>query len=71
MDHVVGEEKARIEARKGVSTVPSTKEEERETNPFLRWGSRETQENLKRMFSNLGLDPVSVSATARKLKAQF
>jgi hypothetical protein len=30
MDHVVGEEKARKEARKGVSTVPSTMEEERE-----------------------------------------
>lgn len=55
----------------GASTVPSTMEEERETNPFLRWDSREMQENLKRMFPNLGLDPVSVFAKVRELKDQF
>ena len=56
---------------KGISTVPSTMAEERETNPFLRWDSREMQENLKRMFPNLGLDPVSVFAKVRELKDQF
>ena len=56
---------------KGTSTVPSTMEEERETNPFLRWDSREMQENLKRMFPNLGLDPVSVFAKVRELKDRF
>ena len=55
----------------GLSTVPSTMAEERETNPFLRWHSKEIQENLRKEFPNLTLDPVSVFARVRQLKDQF
>ncbi len=56
---------------KNISTVPSTMAEERETNPFLRWESKEIHENLKSRFPNLGSDPVSVFAKVRELKDQF
>lgn len=56
---------------KGISTVPSTMAEERETNPFLRSDSQEIQENLRKDFPNLTLDPVSVFAKVRELKDQF
>jgi len=56
---------------KGISTVPSTMAEERETNPFLRWESQEIQENLKKNFPNLTLAPVSVFSQIRQLKDQF
>lgn len=56
---------------KGTSTVPSTMEEERETNPFLRWDSREIQATLKRRFPEIPLDPVSVFAKVRELKDSF
>lgn len=56
---------------KGLSTVPSTIGEERETNPFLRWDSPEIQENLKRNFPGLRSDPVSVFARTRELKDKF
>lgn len=55
----------------GISTVPSTMEEERETNPFLRWDSREIQATLKRRFPEIPLDPVSVFAKVRELKDSF
>jgi len=55
----------------GVSTVPSTMAEEWETNPFLRWDSREIREHLKNNFPTLSLEPVSVFAQVRKLKDQF
>ena len=64
-------QRARSLRAKGISTVPSTMAEERETNPFLRPASREIQENLKRMFPNLSLDPVAVFAKVRELKDQF
>lgn len=56
---------------KGVSTVPSTMAEEKETNPFLRWDSRDIQDNLKRSFPNMRLDAISVFARVRELKDQF
>lgn len=56
---------------RGLSTVPSTMAEERETNPFLRWDSREIQANLKRDFPKLSPEPVSVFSQIRKLKDQF
>ncbi|MGH7770719.1 MAG: hydroxyacylglutathione hydrolase [Candidatus Binatia bacterium] len=56
---------------KGISTVPSTMAEEKQTNPFLRWDSKEIQENLKSRFPNLGSDPVSIFAKVRELKDQF
>jgi len=64
-------EKVRALRAKGLSTVPSTMEEERETNPFLRWESAEIQENLKRKFPDLGSDPVSIFALVRELKDHF
>jgi hydroxyacylglutathione hydrolase len=56
---------------KGISTVPSTMAEERETNPFLRWDSAEIQANLKRRFPEIPLNPVSVFAKVRELKDSF
>ncbi len=56
---------------KGISTVPSTVAEEKETNPFLRCDSREIRENLRKKFPDLSLDPVSVFSQIRKLKDQF
>lgn len=55
----------------GLSTVPSTMAEEKETNPFLRWDSREIQDNLKRMSPHMDCNPVSVFAKVRQLKDQF
>jgi hydroxyacylglutathione hydrolase len=54
-----------------ISTVPSTMAEEKETNPFLRWDSREIRDNLKKAFPQLSLEPVSVFSQIRKLKDQF
>lgn len=56
---------------RGISTVPSTLEEEKQTNPFLRWDSREIQANLKARAAGLRLDPVSVFAKMRQLKDSF
>ncbi|MGH7826188.1 MAG: hydroxyacylglutathione hydrolase [Candidatus Binatia bacterium] len=56
---------------RGVSTVPSTLGEEKETNPFLRWESKELKETLKRDYPQLPMNPVSVFAQVRKLKDQF
>lgn len=55
----------------GVSTIPSTMAEEKETNPFLRWDSKEIQANLRNRFPNLDSDPVSIFAKVRELKDQF
>ncbi|HEX9878849.1 MAG TPA: hydroxyacylglutathione hydrolase [Candidatus Binatia bacterium] len=62
---------ARALRAKGESTVPSTVEEERETNPFLRWDSLEIQQSLKQRFPGQSLDPVSVFARVRELKNSF
>lgn len=56
---------------RGVSTVPATLEEEKQTNPFLRWDSKELRETLRRGFPALVMEPVSVFAQVRKLKDQF
>jgi hydroxyacylglutathione hydrolase len=56
---------------RGLSTVPSTLEEEKQTNPFLRWDSQEIQKTLKARFRELRLDPVSVFAKVRQLKDSF
>ncbi len=63
--------KVRLLREKGVSTVPSTIREERETNPFFRWESKELQQNLKERFPDLSLDPVSVFGKVRQLKDAF
>lgn len=56
---------------RGVSTVPSTLEEEKQTNPFLRWDSHEIHKTLKAGSRELRLDPVSVFAKVRQLKDSF
>jgi hydroxyacylglutathione hydrolase len=56
---------------RGVPTVPSTIEEEKQTNPFLRWDSKEIQASLKSINHELRPDPVSVFAQIRKLKDAF
>ncbi|MBM4261966.1 MAG: hydroxyacylglutathione hydrolase [Deltaproteobacteria bacterium] len=56
---------------RGMSTVPATLEEEKQTNPFLRWDSKEIQTSVKSRISDQRLDPVSVFATVRKLKDSF
>jgi hydroxyacylglutathione hydrolase len=56
---------------RGAATVPSTMEEEKQTNPFLRWDSKEIQTNLKATSGLTRKDPVSVFAAVRKLKDAF
>jgi hydroxyacylglutathione hydrolase len=56
---------------RGVPTVPSTIEEEKQTNPFVRWDSKEIQASLKATTPNLRIDPVAVFAKIRKLKDAF
>ena len=64
-------ESVQTQRARGVPTVPSTIEEEKQTNPFLRWDSKEIQTNLKAGAADLRLDPVSIFATVRKLKDAF
>jgi hydroxyacylglutathione hydrolase len=56
---------------RGAPTVPSTMEEEKQTNPFLRWDSKEIQAGLKSRFPDLRLNPVSIFARVRQLKDSF
>jgi hydroxyacylglutathione hydrolase len=56
---------------RGVPTVPSTLEEEKQTNPFLRWDSKEIQANVKAANRDARLDPVAVFAAVRKMKDSF
>src|SRR5438445_4380126 len=56
---------------RGLPTVPATMEEEKQTNPFLRWDSKEIQTHLKAETPDLRLDPVSIFARVRKLKDAF
>jgi hydroxyacylglutathione hydrolase len=64
-------ERVRALRTKNISTVPSTIAEEKEANPFLRWDSKEIQENLTRHFPSLGANPLSVFAKIRELKDRF
>ena len=56
---------------RGQPTVPATMEEEKHTNPFLRWDSKEIQANLKAGAPDLKSDPVAIFARIRKLKDAF
>ncbi len=56
---------------KGISTVPSTMAEEKQTNPFLRCDSKEIRENLRKQFTELSSDPVSIFSRIRQLKDKF
>jgi hydroxyacylglutathione hydrolase len=64
-------ERVQAQRARGVPTVPSTLEEEKETNPFLRWDSKEIQASLKATVPGQRLDPVSVFASVRKMKDAF
>jgi hydroxyacylglutathione hydrolase len=56
---------------RGASTVPSTMEEEKQTNPFLRWDSKEIHASLKSANPRARLEPVAVFAAIRKMKDSF
>ena len=55
----------------GGHTVPSTIEDEKRTNPFLRTDSIELIANVKRADPQIGGDPISIFAKARELKDRF
>lgn len=56
---------------RGQSTVPATMAEEKQTNPFLRWESKEIQASVKAAMPDSRLDPVAVFAAVRKMKDAF
>ncbi|HEX9788546.1 MAG TPA: hydroxyacylglutathione hydrolase, partial [Candidatus Binatia bacterium] len=56
---------------RGASTVPATLEEEKQTNPFLRWDSKEIHASLKSANPQVRLDPLSVFTAVRKMKDAF
>jgi hydroxyacylglutathione hydrolase len=64
-------ERVQAQRARAVPTVPSTLEEEKQTNPFLRWDSKEIQASLKARTPGQRMDPVSVFASVRKLKDAF
>jgi hydroxyacylglutathione hydrolase len=64
-------ERVRSLRARGISTVPSTMEEEKATNPFLRWESGEIQKNLQERFPTLSLKPLALFAKLRELKDSF
>ena len=55
----------------GGHTVPSTIEDEKRTNPFLRTDSLELITNVRRHDPQIGGDPISIFAKARELKDRF
>jgi hydroxyacylglutathione hydrolase len=55
----------------GGHTVPSTIEDEKRTNPFLRTDSIELIANVRRHDPQIGSDPISIFAKARELKDRF
>ena len=64
-------ERVQAQRARGVSTVPSTLGEEKQTNPFLRWDSKEIQDSVRAASAGQRLDPVSVFASVRKMKDAF
>jgi hydroxyacylglutathione hydrolase len=64
-------ERVLAQRARGIPTVPATLEEEKQTNPFLRWDSKEIQASIKAVAPGQSLDPVSVFASVRKLKDAF
>jgi hydroxyacylglutathione hydrolase len=57
--------------RAGKPTVPSTIEEERRTNPFVRAESPELQASVRARHPEVDADPVAVFAKTRELKDRF
>jgi hydroxyacylglutathione hydrolase len=56
---------------RGLPTVPSTLEEEKLTNPFLRWDSQEIQASVAAAMPGSGRDPVAIFGAVRKMKDAF
>ncbi len=56
---------------RGQSTVPATMAEEKQTNPFLRWDSKEIQASVMSAMPDTRLDPVAVFGAVRKMKDAF
>jgi hydroxyacylglutathione hydrolase len=64
-------DRVRAQRRAGKPTVPTTVEEEKRTNPFLRSESPELRSILQRRFPDLGADSVAIFAKTRELKDQY
>ncbi|HEY7164325.1 MAG TPA: hydroxyacylglutathione hydrolase [Candidatus Binatia bacterium] len=64
-------EKVQEARAREASTVPSTMAEEKQTNPFLRWDSKELQSNANSGAAEVSVDPVSIFARIRKMKDAF
>lgn len=64
-------EQVRALRAQGLSTVPSTIAEEKETNPFLRWDSPEIHKTLQRDSLITGTDPLTVFSKVRELKDHY
>ena len=62
---------ATAQGASGASTTPTTIASEKETNPFLRWGSQELRRTLKERFPDLTMSDVAVFAKTRELKDAF
>jgi hydroxyacylglutathione hydrolase len=62
---------AKAQVAKGATTTPTTIASEKETNPFLRWGSAELRRTLKNRFPDLAMTDVAVFAKTRSLKDSF
>lgn len=55
----------------GAATTPTTIASEKETNPFLRWGSEELRATLSQRFPDLPMTDVAVFAKTRALKDAY
>lgn len=64
-------ERVQAQRARGAATVPATLEEEKQTNPFLRWHSKEIQASVKAAHPAVRNDPVSVFGAVRKMKDVF
>src|SRR5262245_21831395 len=56
---------------RGLPTVPSTMEEEKLTNPFLRWDSQEIRSSVAAAAPGTAADPVSIFGAVRRMKDAF
>jgi hydroxyacylglutathione hydrolase len=63
--------RVREQRSRGIPTVPATLAEEKRTNPFLRWDSKEIQASIASAASGESADPVSVFTKVRQLKDAF
>lgn len=62
---------ARRQTSQAATTTPTTIGSEKETNPFLRWGSPELRRTLRERFPDLPMTDVDVFAKTRALKDEF